>query len=283
MMDIDEALRDVEKQIKDSHELNSLKSKFYDLSGEQFERSVLGEVHEYTIEDILNKQAEGFYKGFPTAIKKELVYEFIEMEHQLRRDRFFSFCLHLYKQIECCINYSITSTAFIEKLRLVRKNPIYQNENVGTDQLTNQLKKYIRKHGDNVQYSFLKYYDRVAKKWLSVADWNNLFEGNNIQISQMLLKLDFPNKFKLVLYIVKHNASVSESIFENDLIVFESIRQSRHMAHGGKMSDTEQKIIDGQDLDEKETLFINAHKNRYVNYFLYHGFLIGFVENVSKF
>ena len=283
MMDIDQALREVEKQMPDDSLVTEIKSKFYDLAGSQFDRTVLGEIHEYAIEDIIKRQAEGLYKNFPASIKKELIHEYIEMEHQMRRDKFYNFCLYLYKQVECCIAYALLSDKFVQKLTKSRRDSIFRNQNITRDKESGAVKTYIFTHGNNIQYDLLNYFDSNINKWFKLQDWDNLFKENTKQISSVLINMGFPNKLKIVLHQVKFKSQVSESEFTKDLIIFETIRQSRHLAHGGKMSATESKITEGIELDDKEKLFIDAHKNRYSNYLLYHGFLAEFVRNIPLF
>lgn len=283
MMYLDEAIRQLEKQMPQNTKVKLLKSRFLELAGDEFDRSILGEVHENTIEEIIAKQANGFYVNFTGSIKKELVQDYIEMEHQLRRDKFYGFSLHLYKQLECCIRYCLNSDAFLNILRNQRRKPIFTNENVSVDSTSYEVKKYIITHGSNVQYSFLSYYDKNLKKYLNKDDWNLLFNSNNADVKSILTKMTFPNQLKLVLYIVRFESNVSERDFNHSLVIFESIRQARHGSHGGKMSETETKITDGIELDVKEKLYVDAHKNRFSNYLIFLGFLADFIQNVPKF
>lgn len=283
LMGLDGQIRQLEKQMPENTKVKSLKSKFLELAGTEFDRSVLREVHEYTIEEIITKQANGFYSNFAGFIKKELVQEYIEMEHQLRRDKFYGFCLHLYKQIECCIRYCLNSSLFLDKLKSQRTKYVFTNENVTRDKDTRQIVKYQFTHGYSLQNSFLNYYDKIHSKWLNKDDWDKVFTSNDSEIRKTLINMTLANQFKLVLYIVRFESNVSERDFNHSLVIFESIRQARHGAHGGKMSETEAKIIDGIELDEKENLYIDAHKNRFSNYLIFLGFLADFIQNVPKF
>lgn len=65
-------------------------------------------IHEYCVEEIIEKQAEEFYKDFPIEeIKEQLIVDFKEMEHQRNRDNFWKFSLHIYRQIEYIMNYLV--------------------------------------------------------------------------------------------------------------------------------------------------------------------------------
>jgi hypothetical protein len=282
LMGLDGQIRQLENQIPENTKLKSLKSKFLELAGNEFDRSVLREMHEYTIEEIINKQANGFYSNFTGSIKKELIQDYVEMEHQLRRDKFYNFCLHVYKQIECCIRYCLNSDIFLDKLKNQRAKSLFTNENVRRDKDTRQIVKYLFNYGDTVQYSFLKYYDKANNKWFNKDDWDKVFNSNDTEIKKILINMTFPNQFKMVLYIVRFESNVCERDYNHSLVVFESIRQARHMAHGGKMSETETKVTDGIELDEKEKLYIDAHKNRFSNYLIFLEFLADFIQNVPK-
>lgn len=63
-------------------------------------------IHEYCVEEIIEKQAEEFYKDFPIEeIKEQLIFDFKEMEHQRNRDNFWKFSLHMFQQIEFVTNF----------------------------------------------------------------------------------------------------------------------------------------------------------------------------------
>ena len=65
-------------------------------------------IHEYCVEEIIEKQAEEFYKDFPIEeIKEQLIFDFKEMEHQRNRDNFWKFSLHIYRQIEHIMKYLV--------------------------------------------------------------------------------------------------------------------------------------------------------------------------------
>lgn len=61
----------------------------------------INEIYEYCIEIILREQAESLYAGFPlTAIKDELVSDYIKMERAHRDNNIDDFGIRLYRQIE---------------------------------------------------------------------------------------------------------------------------------------------------------------------------------------
>lgn len=69
-------------------------------------QSVIYRINEHCIEDVSRKQAEEFYADFPIEeIKEQLISDFVQMEHQRRRDDFENFCLCMYQQIEGVVKY----------------------------------------------------------------------------------------------------------------------------------------------------------------------------------
>jgi len=64
--------------------------------------SLVQNIYEYCIENIIDKQAEEFYSDFK--IKEKLIEDYKNMEHERRRDDFERFCLSMYQQIELIMN-----------------------------------------------------------------------------------------------------------------------------------------------------------------------------------
>ena len=68
--------------------------------------SVIQNIHEYCVEQKIEKQANEFYQSFPIEeIKDQLIQDYKKMEHERRRDDFENFCLSMYQQIENITNY----------------------------------------------------------------------------------------------------------------------------------------------------------------------------------
>lgn len=68
--------------------------------------SLIQNIHEFCVEQKIDKQAKEFYESFPIAeIKDQLILDYKKMEHERRRDDFENFCLSLYQQIENVINF----------------------------------------------------------------------------------------------------------------------------------------------------------------------------------
>lgn len=70
------------------------------------ENSLLLDIREQCIEEILKDQAQEFYKHFPIdELKPQLIRDFVKMEIWRRRNNLQEFCLALYQQVECVVNY----------------------------------------------------------------------------------------------------------------------------------------------------------------------------------
>lgn len=68
--------------------------------------SLIQNIHEYCVEQKIEKQATEFYSSFPIdELKPQLILDYKKMEHERRRDDFENFCLCLYQQIENITNF----------------------------------------------------------------------------------------------------------------------------------------------------------------------------------
>src|SRR5574344_1405404 len=65
----------------------------------------IGQIYEYCIADIIQKQAADFYQNFPMKdITDLLIQDYERMEFFRRKDAFLDFSLALYQQIENIVN-----------------------------------------------------------------------------------------------------------------------------------------------------------------------------------
>jgi hypothetical protein len=88
--------------------------------------SLIQNIHEYCVEQIIDKQANDFYASFPIdGIKQQLVQDFKKMEHERRRDDFEGFCLSMFQQIEAIVNYLFESNFLKKKLQSDRKSSAF--------------------------------------------------------------------------------------------------------------------------------------------------------------
>jgi hypothetical protein len=68
--------------------------------------SIIQNIHEYCVEQKIEKQAKEFYANFPIPeIKLQLIQDYKKMEHERRRDDFENFSLCVFQQIENITNY----------------------------------------------------------------------------------------------------------------------------------------------------------------------------------
>lgn len=88
--------------------------------------SVIQNIHEYCVEQKIQKQATEFYKSFPIQeIKEQLIQDYKKMEHERRRDDFEGFCLSMFQQIEAIVNFLFESELIKSKLQMERKSPAF--------------------------------------------------------------------------------------------------------------------------------------------------------------
>lgn len=69
---------------------------------------IINEIYEHCIKKVIEKQAIDFYSRFPyrnEQLIEKLIYDFIEMEYNYRRDRFYEFSFCLNQQIEGIVNH----------------------------------------------------------------------------------------------------------------------------------------------------------------------------------
>ena len=250
MMYLDEAIRQVEKKIPENPKVKLLKLKFLELAGNEFDRSVLKEVHEYTIEEIIIKQANGFYNDqYPKPIKNELIGWYSEMEHQHRRNNFLKFSESVFQQIECFVNFIVLNQKAID---------------------------YVAQRFDS---NFINN-DKPIIVGKSIFDSRI---NNSTELTISFLRSDkatIKTKFKMALYIYFFDGNIYYSPYKKILDTFEEIRQVRNFFHGFKLSDLEHKTLHGQDLDWDQKIVHDVRLKGYIKFLSYQGFLAEFNEKV---
>lgn len=88
--------------------------------------SVIQNIHEYCVEQKIEKQATEFYNSFPIQeIKNQLIQDFKKMEHERRRDNFEGFCLSMFQQIEAIVNFLFVSDLTKIKLQNERRSSAF--------------------------------------------------------------------------------------------------------------------------------------------------------------
>lgn len=158
--------------------------------------SVIQDIHEHCIEEVIVKQANDFYKDFKLEdIKQELIKDFIKMEHERRRDDFENFSLCVYQQIENITNYIFEQN--IKKIWDSEKN------NIAIQYFDKRKQQQIQKTATQLIFG-------NAKDWFS-----------NV-------------KFKALLYFYYFNKSIKVQIPFNALVdTFNEVYQVRNLNHRG--------------------------------------------------
>jgi hypothetical protein len=165
--------------------------------------SIIKDIHEHCIEEVIQKQANEFYSDFKLKeIKPKLVIDFVKMEHERRRDDFENFSLCTFQQIENITNYLFDNMILGE----------WENE----------------KNKIAIQY-FDKNKNQQVKKTV-----NEIVFGN--------AKDWFINvKFKALLYFLYFNKTIKAQIQFNQLVdSFNEIYQIRNLNHRGSSPTTHQ-------------------------------------------
>lgn len=170
--------------------------------------ALLGEMHEFTMEQYIRIQAIHFYDGFPfTEIKQQLIQDFIEMEHCKRRDDFEGFALCAFQQLENITNYIFNEKDVWERLKKERGTKMYtglnRKDNVAYrwgqtlgDQVTFTIKganpeklkaDFFLKEKEKVdflpKYKVILYYSYFKETINSYEDWNRMYDvGYNLYL-----------------------------------------------------------------------------------------------------
>jgi hypothetical protein len=168
--------------------------------------SVIQDIHEYCIEKVIIKQANDFYSDFKLEeISSKLVFDFVKMEHERRRDDFENFSLCTFQQIENITNYVFDRIILSE----------WENE----------------KSKIAIQY-FDKNKNQQVKKTVSEIVFGNAKDW-------------FINvKFKALLYFFYFNKTIKTQIQFNQLVdSFNEIYQVRNLNHRGSSPTTYQEKI----------------------------------------
>lgn len=88
--------------------------------------SVIQNIHEYCVEQKIEKQATEFYNSFPIQeIKDQLIQDYRKMEHERRRDNFEGFCLSMFQQIEAIVNFLFESELIRSNLQIERESSAF--------------------------------------------------------------------------------------------------------------------------------------------------------------
>lgn len=269
LMDLQEQLDVLEISLGKEHpDVISAKEKFYLLAGKEFENSVIRMVHEQAVEPVIFKQAQEFYnslKIYPllsAGAQKHLFNDFVQMEHQKRRDDFERFCTAVFQQLEFVINELFEKSTVFEKLKIERKYLLYSYHkyNESTKEMS------ILRRGFTLESQLLGLYNNDKRRFYDEADYNTFWtgakRGNVKEITQ---------KFKIIVYYFYFSEEVfNEERYNEILKTFEEIKLMRNKVHrGSSFYDKQKEIIE------------RVENSRYICYLKYHGFLMDIMNQIS--
>ena len=216
--------------------------------------AVLSEIHEQCVEAIIREQAEAFYRDFVIpSLCPQLIADFIKMEHWRRRNNFQEFCMAVYQQIECVVNYLVSDPLLCE----VHRKMMY-------------MKCYVVPPGKDRPVSVSLRSDKSDYTVAQLLFRDKVYERGQDELPNLTAFF----KFKSVNYFVCHQACLTYYQFtqfreENNL--FGSIYAVRNRNHrGNPPSDDEIKYT--QDFDS----------NPGRAYLTVIAFLSSFMNNVDK-
>jgi len=287
LMGLDGQIRQLEKQMPGNEKVKLLKSKFIELAGVEFDRSVLEEVHEYTVERIVRKQAKKFYEKFPSHMQSELIEAYELMEHHRRRDSFGPFCEQLFKQIECCVRLAFANGKLLSEVISNRKTPAFTWQQIYNNPVTGNLEHRIvsnpilRFYGfpiQNVVLAYSKFTPGSGYTFYLDQDYDNEFHAKFTVNKNYIDKADISVKFRTVLYYLYFDGVVEDFVFEESKNLFEEIKAVRNRIHGGNLSLVINKPQTKQSKSEQKA--VEAYSNRVINYMKYTGFLASFMTKI---
>lgn len=208
--------------------------------------SVIQNIHEYCVEQKIEKQATEFYNSFPIQeIKDQLIQDYRKMEHERRRDDFENFCLCLYQQIENITNY-LYESGVIANWNNVKHNIAIKSF------YDRNLKQYVLPTNEGITIEKLVF-----------QNTNPIFD---------LSKWHSNRKFRAILYFFYFGSEVTRDDYAFNSIYFihEEIYQMRNQNHrGGKPSEYQQKTLKK----------IRGNESKY--YFKFYGFLQDFLTKME--
>ncbi len=205
--------------------------------------SVIQNIHEYCVEQKIDKQAAEFYSNFPIEdIRPKLIQDYKKMEHERRRDDFENFCLCMYQQIENITNF------------------LYENN----------VREIWNTERNNI--AIKSKYDREQENYVFP-------EEGGVILEKLIFGETNPNcwyanrKFRAVLFFYYFNKEIikDDYFFNSIYYTHEEIYQMRNQNHrGGNVRPYSQNIINR----------ISGNESKY--YFKFYGFLQDFVLKIES-
>lgn len=204
--------------------------------------SLIQSIHEYCVEQKIEKQAKEFYASFPIAeIKDQLILDYVKMEHERRRDDFENFCLCMYQQIENICNYLFDNK--------IMSSWDYEKNKIAVKSRFDSIKKEYTIPGNGGTTL-----EQLVFEGQSTSTW-------------------YANrKFRAVLYFFYFNENVINAYGFNSISInYQEIYQMRNQNHrGSKPNSYQQKVLDE----------IKGNESKY--YFKFYGFLQDFIDKIES-
>lgn len=175
----------------------------------------ISDIHEQCIESILQEQANEFYKDFVIEdIKKQLIADYIKMEHWRRRNNILEFCMALYQQIEAIVNY------------------------LGRDPDLNFIWRNIRSAGFFIDTA--KANKDIRFRWDKISSIEKSIVYKSENHGKELKDLGAMDKFKAILFLVVYKTNIHGNniyFFNNDFYTGYNIYTIRNLNHRGNIID----------------------------------------------
>ena len=236
--------------------------------------SIIQNIHEYCVEQKIEKQATEFYMSFPIEeLKPQLIEDYKKMEHERRRDDFEGFCLSMFQQIEAIVNYCFESSGIKEKLKKDRNSSAFIEWNLqkkAWERTSNQrlipflLIKINKKYENDKSLPFFD---------LNTTDEEKYFDQNGhpiIDFNPNKKSWSFLNRYRTILFYLYFNSRLKQIDFDGIYSLGSELYTIRNKNHReSKATPSQQKII----------VTIKGKESKY--YFKFYGFLQDFVSHIE--
>lgn len=236
--------------------------------------SFIQNIHEYCVEQKIEKQAKEFYASFPiTEIKEQLIQDYRKMEHERRRDDFDGFCLCMFQQIEAIVNFLFESNNLKSRLNRDRESSAFIEwdptlkswDRKSTQRLIPFL--LIKKNKYWEKNNSLPFFDLAPKEEDKYFDQEG-FPIVNYNPSKK--SWSFLNRLRTVLFYYYFNSKLRQIEFEGIYKPGKELYTIRNKNHReSKATPNQQRVIDE----------VCKNESRY--YFKFYGFLQDFLSRIE--
>lgn len=213
-----------------------------------FQRLRLTDIQENSIETNIIKQAKEFYnsishfKRFTSTIQNQLLSDYVQMEHQRRRDNFERFCQCVYQQIEAIVNQLWDSGTLWSTIVYNRKKSFFAKKVYDS-----YKKSYVTtpfSYGYTVQSEIFKYRSfSPSTTYYSDTDYDAFFVKGKTHNDR---SIDFQVKLRSVLFVLYFDEAVIQENYNDLYNSLYDIITIRNTIHRGPTTTSvrQQSIID---------------------------------------